>query len=291
MHFHSAIKLYKVKLNVCTDLLMSMQSKFEVECQESSVHVPEYIRLLQDALLLFPCLVAGLPGNDPHTPSPVPIAGRMHVLTHSKYACLARRLTLKTGESRWELTEGRHLIKRPRGKGTITVCSFSINYLCWPLERQHFRLSLLSLSPRSRYRCSLPPVQSPRQLAPSWVQWVFWKLRCLLQWLYGSQALHKHYPRSRRKMRRSRLLNVGGIILPALQQDYRQSSDAKLFLFYHLCMNVSLTCAERSVYWQTCIWSQHALNAGTIVWPRDQIRDLITCALDKPLHPQSPFRR
>lgn len=130
MHLNSAIKLCKVKLIVCADLLTSRQSKFEVECQESSVHVPEHIRLLQDALLLFPCSVAGLPGNDPHTPSPVPIGGRMHVLTHSKYACLARRLALKTGESRWELTEGRHLIKRPRGKGTITVCSFSINYLC-----------------------------------------------------------------------------------------------------------------------------------------------------------------
>lgn len=216
----------------------------------------------------------------------------MHVLTHSKYACLARLLALKTGEGRWELTGRGHLIKWPRGKGTITSYPLSINYLCWPLERQHFRLSLLSLSQRSRYTCSLLPVQSPRQLALSLVWQVCWKLRCLLQWLYGSQTPHKHCPRTRRTMKRSRLPSVGGIILLALQQDYRQPSDIrKYFCLNHFFIKVSLTCAELCVYCPTCVWSQHTLNADTVVWPRDQIRDLITCTLDKLLDPQSPVRR
>lgn len=54
---------------------------------------------------------------------------------------------------------------------------------------------------------------------------------------------------------------------------------------------VSLTCTELPVDCLTGVWAQHTLNAETIVWPWDQIIDLITCALDKHFFPWFPLHR
>lgn len=85
----STVSLLEEKLSVYSEMLhLSSVCFIEYVC------VPECIHHVPDALSRFPGLVAGSPGNDPHTPLPAPNVERMHARTHSRHAHLVHGLAL-----------------------------------------------------------------------------------------------------------------------------------------------------------------------------------------------------
>lgn len=63
-------------------------------CFIDYVCIPECVHPVQGGLWLSPGLVAGSPGNHPHTQLPAPNVARRHDQTHSRHALLVQGLAL-----------------------------------------------------------------------------------------------------------------------------------------------------------------------------------------------------